>query len=256
MSSSATTATEDPLIDINTFSEQDKKELIVADAVSITSDTTLGISNSTFIPIKTLHINAKGIGVLRLSQPPIELITTISNTDGSLVYTSTRAKRSSGSCTLTDADGNALIGTEYYFGPNKDPVLKRLDIDEGKIYEIKTLSKWTSRNHKFLLPDGRTFEWRYKREKGFGAGGAKGTALVLDVEGKRVATLIRNDETRTLGSKSCSAGNGGELLLGGDIGGKDGIGEDLVVATCLLMLKKEIDRRRSVQLITLAAIII
>ncbi|KAF2631612.1 hypothetical protein BU25DRAFT_407255 [Macroventuria anomochaeta] len=242
---STTTTTEDPPIDIKTLSEQDKKELMIGDTVSIASDTTLGVLDATFIPVKTLHINAKGISVLRLSTPPSERAVTISNPDGSLVYTSTRARLSSGNCTLTDADGKALVGTEYFFGPSKDPVLNRLDTDEGMIYEIKTLSKWTSRNHKFLLPDGRTFEWRYKREKGFGANGVKGTALVLNVGERRLAMLIRNDETRTLGSKSCSAGNGGELLLGDDVGGKIGIKEDLVVATCLLMLKKEIDRRRN-----------
>ena len=85
---------------------------------------------------------------------------------------------------------------------------------------------------------------------------AKGTALALDIEGKMSAALIRDKESRTLWSKDCRAGNGGELMLGEDVGGKVDIEEDLVVATCLLMLKKEIDRRRLVQPTMLAAIII
>lgn len=95
-----------------------------------------------------------------------------------------------------------------------------------------------------------------KKEKGFGTDGAKRTALVMEVESKRVAVLISNDDTRTLGSKTCSAGNGGELRLGADCGGKMGISEDLVVATCLHMLEKEIDRRRSVDFMMIAAVIV
>lgn len=72
---------------------------------------------------------------------------------------------------MIDTDENALIGTGYFFYPNKDPVLKWQNVGKGNVFEVKTLSKWTSRNHKFLLPNGRTFEWRYKKEKEFGAGG-------------------------------------------------------------------------------------
>jgi hypothetical protein len=139
-----------------------------------------------------------------------------------------------------------LIATEYFFRPNKDPVLRRLDANEGT-QEIKTVWKWTSHNHKFLLPDGHTLAWTYKKEPGFGTRGAKGTALVLTLGERRITALVRNDDTRTPGSLNTIAGNGGELALGEDVGGKAGLGEDLVVATCLLMLKKEIDRRRAVQ---------
>lgn len=254
--SASTTLLEMP-IDISTLSEQEKKELIISDTVSIASDTTVGATDSAFTPFKSLHIHTKGIGIVSQAfVPPTELVTKINNPDGSLAYTSIRAKRSSGSCTLSDEKGKNVIGTEYFFGPNKDPVLKILDSENDKVYEIKTLSKWTSRNHKFLLPDGRTFEWRYKRSKRFGTNGSKGTALLLNAGEKCIAMLIRNDQTRTLGSTSCSAGNGGELLLCKDLDGRAGIAEDLIVATCLLMLKKEIDRRRSVQCITLAALVL
>ncbi|CAO2652052.1 Nn.00g003350.m01.CDS01 [Neocucurbitaria sp. VM-36] len=252
MSTTTLVENERPPIDINTITAEEKKELVTADAISVLSSTTLGASELSFTPVKSLHINAKGVPVLRLPVPPAELITTIHNVDGTLAYSSTRAKRSSGNCVLADAEGKALIGTEYFFGPSKDPKLIRLDVSEGIAEEIKTVSKWTSRNHRFLLPDGRTLAWSYKKEKGFGANGTKGTALVLTLDEKRIAVLIRNEETRTPGSKSCNAGNGGELLLGADIGGIDGINEDLVVATVLLMLKKEVDRRRTVQFMMIA----
>jgi hypothetical protein len=247
---STTTLVADPVLDISTLSDQEKKEL-VAETVSVASDTTtaiLGNPELSFTPIKSFIINAKGIPVLRLPLYHSELETTITNTDGSLAYVSTRAKKSSGNCILRDATGKALLSTTYFFGPSKDPVVTKLDTTE----DIKTVSKWTSRDHSFVLPDGRILSWSYKKENGFGAKGAKGTALVLKLGEKRIATLVRNDETRTPGSKSCSAGNGGELVLGEGVDGNDGVSEDLVVATCLLMLKKEIDRRRTVQFMMIA----
>lgn len=243
-----------PPVDINALTTDEKKELITADTVSILSNTTLTASEVAFTASKSLFINTTGIAALRLPIPPSELQITIQNQDANLAYTSTRAKKSSGNCVLADAAGKPLIGTQYFFGPSKDPLLTRLDIEEGVAQPIKTLSKWTSRHHIFLLPDNRSFNWAYRKEPGFGANGAKGTALVLTLGEKRLAALIRNEETRTPGSKSCSAGNGGELVLSDEVGGEDGINEDLVVATCLLMLKKEIDRRRTVQIMMIAGV--
>jgi hypothetical protein len=247
---------ETPPFNIDTMTSDEKRELVEADAASVlSSTTTLGVSELLFTPAKTLRIEAKGVAALRLPTPHAELETTIHNYNGSFAYASMREKKSSGNCILSDANGNALIATEYFFGPSKDPVLRRLDVGGGA-HEIKTVSKWTSRNHKFLLPDGRTLAWTYKKDTGFGTRGAKGTALVLTLGERRIAALVRNDDTRTPGSLVMSAGNGGELVLGEDVGGKDGINEDLVVATCLLMLKKEIDRRRTVQFMVIAGVIL
>ncbi|KAF1840071.1 uncharacterized protein K460DRAFT_202013 [Cucurbitaria berberidis CBS 394.84] len=245
MSAATHVENDKPPIDTNTLTRGEKKELIAADAISVNS-TTFGTPDLSFAPAKSLHINAKGIPILGFAAPPAELVTRVHNFDGSVAYTSTRAKRSSGSCVLTDADGMTLISTKYFCG-TKDPVLNRLDASEGIPKEIKTVSKWTSRSHEFLLPDGRTCAWTYRKEKGFGTNGAKGNALVLMLGEKRIAVLVRNDDTRTSGSNSYSAGNGGELVLGEDVGGNHGIDEALIVATILLMLKKEIDRRRTVQ---------
>lgn len=250
--STTTTLTQDvdpAPVDIAKVSESEKKDLIAAETASITSGTTLGPC-STFTPTKKLLINTKGVPVLRLPLPPSELQISIHNPNGGIAYLSTRARRSSGNCVLTDAEGRQVVGTRYFWGPGRDPILQLLHNDEveGK-NEIKTASKWTSRAQKFVLPDGRTLEWEYKRERGFGGDGKKGTALALSMAGQRVAVLIRNEETRTFGSKSCSAGNGGELVLGKGVGGEEGVDEEVVVATCLLMLKKEVDRRRTVQML-------
>lgn len=243
-----------PVIDPRLLSDQEKKDLILADSVSINSSTTLAYSELSFTPTKSFRINTRGVPVLRLPLlPPSELEITVHHLNGTLAYTSTRAKRNSGNCVLTDANGKPLIATSYFFGPSRDPLLTRFDSTEGNEQEIKSISKWTSRNHTFLLPDGRTITWKYKKEKGFGAKSAKGTALVLSLGDKRVAALMRNDETRTPGSKSCSAGNGGELVLSEEANSKDGLSEELIVATCLLMLKREIDRRRVVQFMVISA---
>jgi hypothetical protein len=254
---STTTLTEKDLestpININTISPKEKVELIAAETASVTSGTTLGPS-TTFTPTKTLIINTKGVSVLRLPCPPSELQISVYDKNRTIAYLSTRAKRSSGNCVLTNAEGREVVGTTYFWGPGRDPVLHLLCGAERKEEDaIKTASKWTSRSQKFVLPDGRSFEWKYKRERGFGSEGKKGTALVMSMQGQRVAALIRNDETRSLGSKSCSAGNGGELVLGALVGGKEGIAEEVVVATCLLMLKKEIDRRRTVQIMMISS---
>ncbi|ORY17289.1 hypothetical protein BCR34DRAFT_555816 [Clohesyomyces aquaticus] len=246
---------EKPPVDITTISHKEKQELIAADSVSVTSSITLAPDDS-FHPVKSLRIDAKGTPVLRLPLPLKELETGIYNQDGSLAYLSARERRSSGNCVLSNADGKQTISTTYFFGPGRDPVLHLLGHGlEAKEVDIKTASKWTSRSQKFVLPDGRTFDWEYKRAKGFGDGGKKGAALVLSMQGKKIAILVRNSETRTEGSKSCSAGNGGELVLGEHVGQLDGLSEDVVVATCLLMLKKEVDRRRTVQFMMISAAI-
>ncbi|KAF2133828.1 hypothetical protein P153DRAFT_381006 [Dothidotthia symphoricarpi CBS 119687] len=234
---STTTFSNDRLVDVEHLSHRENKELGITNAINITSNTTLGAQETSFLPVKSLYINTKGVPFLCLSLPPSELEIAVHTSDKSVAYRSTRAKRSSGTCVLTDAEGTALIKTEYFFGPFKDPILHCLG-SKGLIHEIRTVSKWTSRNHKFPLPDGRMLEWRYEKEKGFGANETKGTALVLQLGDKRIAALIRNDETRTPGSKVSSAANGGELVLSTDVGSKDGIDQDLVVATCFLMLKR------------------
>jgi hypothetical protein len=239
-------------LNLQHISDKEKQELIAADAESTISGTTLGPPELEFQPVRTLHVSARGIPVLRLPTPTSELQIDIYDDEGNVAYKSTRTRKCSGNSVLSDSLGRELIATEYFFGPNRDPVLHMLGSGKEKVL---TISKWTSRTQTFLLPNGRKFTWEYKKGSDFGAQGKKGTGLVMTSQGKRIAMLIRNDETRTPGSKSCSAGNGGALILGEDVGAKEGVSEELVVATCLLMLKKEVDRRRALQFAGLAAII-
>ena len=246
-------------VDIGMISEKEKEELKTS-AASITSGTTAvsTVENPQFIAGKSLFISTRGIPVLRLPLPPSELEIGIYNADGSLAFQSTREKRWSGSCVLSDASRNNLVGTTYFWGPSRDPVLKLLGPSaDPNANTIKSVSKWTSRSQKFVMPDGRTFEWTYKRERL--AGGNKATLLVLyrrdgsAKNGKRIAQLMRDEDTRSPGSSKCSAGNGGELVLSQDAA--EAMDEAVIVATCMLMLKKEIDRRRTVQMMMISAAI-
>ncbi|KAK3293424.1 uncharacterized protein B0H64DRAFT_404510 [Chaetomium fimeti] len=73
-----------------------------------------------------------------------------------------------------------------------------------------------------------------------------------------VAHFARGEGLRTPGSGASSAGNGGRLVM--DLGvweGVDGKGERemallMVVTTCLVMLKREVDRRRAQQIAIMA----
>ncbi|KAL1836965.1 hypothetical protein VTJ49DRAFT_4429 [Mycothermus thermophilus] len=80
-----------------------------------------------------------------------------------------------------------------------------------------------------------------------------------------VAYLLRGPALRTQGSGASSAGNGGRLVLDlrlWEEGGEEGVvGQTkldremvvvLVVATCLVMLKREVDRRRAQQIAIMA----
>jgi hypothetical protein len=121
---------------------------------------------------------------------------------------------------------------------------------------------------------GGEFTWRYVKERDevvSPSGDAKKrTRLVLDMSdtttsdnkknkakgtGRRVAELVRDDYVRTAGTATYYAGNGGELRIDAEYAQAMGLREDVIVATCLMMLKKEIDRRRAIQFVCLAAVI-
>lgn len=69
---------------------------------------------------------------------------------------------------------------------------------------------------------------------------------------KRVAELVRNDEARTPGTSATDAGNDGELKIDSTFCERIGLRVDVVVVSCLMMLKKEIDRRRAMQFMIIA----
>jgi len=139
---------------------------------------------------------------------------------------------------------------------------------------IKSVSLF-SRAQKFTYKSN-TFTWSYARlppsETGEKVSGSLLELRLLPTSGKSkeegilLAQFFRTDETRTPGTRSSSAGNGGVLITTSRVGNtinnfnkdRDGgcdIEEHLVVASIICMLKKEIDRRRRMQMMIIAAVI-
>lgn len=230
---------------------EEAKEVVKTSAASIkstdTEDTLVDNTSQPFVPGRSLIIHTRGHNLVRLPLPPSELEICIFNQDGSPAYVSKRGKRFSGDAVLSSTKLGHLISTSYFFGPNRDPIIRQLDSPDASETGIKVSSSWASKTQSFTMPDGSRFEWSYFK---IGKGWKKERVLVLDkIESpsvkKRVAQLTRNDETRTPGTKRTTAGNGGELILAQNA--FEMLDEAMIVATCLLMLKKEVDRMRMVQ---------
>ncbi|KAJ6086289.1 hypothetical protein N7486_010570 [Penicillium sp. IBT 16267x] len=243
----------------------DQKEKERSNSVSASSSTTLCTLNATidstlFYPSRTLTVGARGISCLRLPLPPSQTEITIALADGSTGYVSTRNKRRSGNSILSHPKLGNLIRTDYFFGANRDPVLRLLQTSSVIPEEIRVSSKWTSRSAHFTMPNGTEYEWAYAKQKG--PDGQKLKLIVLraismdgkgnESEHRRVAQLVRSSDTRTPGTSRCTAGNGGELQIDDGALHALHLDESIIVATCLVMLKKEIDRRRMIQAAVIA----
>ena len=267
---------------------KDKETHLDVDVRSVNSATSSTIDfsdtllpNASFTPGSSFHVASRGVAAFRLPLPSSELEIEITNSNGSVAYTSTRARKSKGDCILASREGGDLISTNYFFGPQRQPILKDLSqfdysnpisgeaskpFDKtDSLFDIK--SKWNSRAIIMVhRPTGKVFEWSYEKTRT--ADKKKALLLVLrlkdnqsalevkgsddesDGKGKVIAQLIRSETTRTPGTKSCTAGNGGQLVLDRDAA--EAMEEPLIIATSLMMLKKEIDRRRAIQFMILA----
>ncbi|KAM4059973.1 hypothetical protein HRG_002409 [Hirsutella rhossiliensis] len=192
---------------------------------------------------------------------------------GPEVYQSLREKRNSGSCTLVRAgDGGQgqmpVCNTAYRFGPYRPPKIRLLgDVAHDQDFEVHDKACHT--RAQVIRTHLGTFRWRYASRAECKAIGAS-SLLVLDLittvaaaggakQGERrraVAQLVRNETLRTQGTGGTTAGNGGRLLVDlrnwVDSKGEAQQMEVLVIASCITMLKKEVDRRRMHQLIVIA----
>ncbi|KAJ5205148.1 hypothetical protein N7491_004230 [Penicillium cf. griseofulvum] len=233
-----------------TFLDQKQMEIHPA---SIRSNSTLStLKGPSFYPSRILTINAQGIGAIRLPLPSRQTEIVIYNQDNTETYVSTRDKLSSGDATLSHPKRGSIIRTEYFFGPSRDPVMHLLH--PSGISEVIVTGKWTSRTMRFSMPGGKQFDWKYAKEKR--ADGQKVNLIVFHaVEEKnmkkvtegRIAQLVRGEDSRTPGTSRSSAGNGGELQIDEAALQSLELDEAVIVASCLMMLKKEIDRRRLIQ---------
>lgn len=247
-----------------TFDPKTKEMEVHSSALSMKSSSTLSTlieSPSSFCPSRILTINAQGIRAFRLPLPSRQTEIFIYNPDGTEAYISTRDKLCSGNATLSHPKRGGLIRTEYFFGPNRDPVVYRLQPSSDIPEEVIVAGKWTSRTMRFGMPGGKQFEWEYAKEKR--VDGQKVNLIVFraveEEKGKsketpahRIAQLVRGEDSRTPGTSRSSAGNGGELQIDEAALQSLELDEAVIVATCLMMLKKEIDRRRMIQLAIIA----
>ncbi|KAF4340480.1 hypothetical protein FBEOM_5607 [Fusarium beomiforme] len=240
---------------------------------------------SNFHPTRQLQIQAPGFPLIRLPLPPQPDPIYIFNvaTTGELdeaEYVSIRPTRNSGSCYLARANDTtqaALCTTTYSFGPGKPPKICLLGdgSQDGYTEEIEISCKGLLTRSTIMRTHLGTFEWRYSsRSERHAANTVVGEEvdclLILDqvmkvavAGGKqeerrhKVAQFVRSDGLRTQGSRKSSAGNGGRLMLDLRqwIDRKDEAVEMeiLVVASCLSMMKKEVDRRRMHQAMVIMA---
>lgn len=258
MSSTTTLTTKSDLI----YSEKEART-----SLSASSSSTLCTLNdqSLFHPDKTLLIDARGVGCFRLPLPNRQLEIDITHPDGQLAYVSTRDRLWSGNSVLSNHKLGDVIRTEYFFGPNRDPVLHLLQTSREDPEVVQLKGNWTSRSISFTTPSGSELRWSYAKEKR--PDGRKVNLLILSVvehskgdhkavqlSQRRLAQLSRCAETRTPQTSRCSAGNGGTLQMDEEALRVHEIDESVVIATCLAMLKKEIDRRRMVQMMVIAGV--
>jgi len=222
-------------------------------------------SNSNFNPTTSLQIQAAGKHAISFPSPPKELETPIFSPDtGRPVYMSIRPRRRKGNCRLVLAEDSleeAIARTTYKWGPGRNPIVRigrddDLDADEFEMVPNSLLNRSVG----FETRRWGRFEWRYgsKSER---AEYSANNLLVLeklsgDGRGRvRVAQLVRNEVFRTPGTSHMAAGNGGRLQM--DLVGEKGhemVDEVVVVVTCLVMLKKEIDRLRAMQIASMSTV--
>ena len=166
-------------------------------------------------------------------------------------YVSERGKKYSNSCILRNFAGGISLATSYKCGLSP-PRIIQVDPhtpcgavqyrDGDTVLSVKS-HFWSTRVDLTRTDDSQTFEWNYTRTE---VNSKKRRVLVLSkTDASRqqqivLAVLLRTDGTRTPGTSKWSSGNGGQLLINSKA--EAHMTEALIVATCLMMLKKEVDR--------------
>lgn len=222
-------------------------------------------------PSTVFTVHAQGTRFIRFPTPSPELEIAIFNgTDTSVepVYTSIRSKRGSGNATLRHYMKGDLLATSYRFGLFRDPEIRRIDGgSDSKVVQsddsagelaVKISTGCRAVTFTSTTDDSKTFKWEYK--KSISLTGKKRRLMILSMhdsslsaewkKDEMLAALVRTDDTRTPGTKKSDAGNGGLLVL--DEQATTFMNEETILATCLMMLKKEIDRQRMIQVAIMA----
>lgn len=239
-----------------------------------------------FHPTCSMQIDNQGLPIIALPLAPRPYPIPVYAVDatgstGTKLYESIRESRGSGNAILFRGGDQQqpVCSTTYRFGPGRPPKIRLLTLDT----DITSLSDEPPAGVEEFEVQGRgymtravsirthlgTFEWRY-------AGKAErrevdaNSLLVLEqvtqiaLEGgktekkrRRVAQLVRNSEYRTRGSGWSTAGNGGRLMMDtsewSDRKGESQQIEAFIIASCIVMLKREMDRRRVHQAMMLSS---
>lgn len=226
-----------------------------------------------FVATATLQVQAIGYDVNQaLTGRTLENISVFRSGSRDAEYVSIRLKKNSNSCALVRVSDEAtLMSTIYRWGPGRHPRMRILnphfkvsiedaiknDNVRGELIEVKSHSM-ISRAQVFDTSLGK-FEWRYGTRAEQAACNADSLLVLERIDratlpgggqsksGARVAQFIRNDQYRTPGTKKYSGGNGGRLFIDLRMWNEDKHTstervEAFVVASCLLMLKREADR--------------
>lgn len=216
-------------------------------------------SSSAFQPNRQLQIQAKGCSSRTFTGHSIDPIFVYEMTPGgqhgSEAYVSLRFKRTSNNCNLVragDSTETPLCSTTYRIGPFRPPRLSLAGWDEEVTVQA---SNWGCLTRKTTIktPIGE-FRWRYGGRKERHAENATNLLILEEMNSsspdsknayRRVGQLVRNKEFRSEGTSRWTSGNGGRLMLDlrpwADAKGVAQQLEVLAVASCLVMLKKEVD---------------
>ncbi|KAH7116652.1 hypothetical protein B0J13DRAFT_653260 [Dactylonectria estremocensis] len=241
---------------------------VYEDAAAASSSSAASL-DAGFQATKQLQIQTKGQPLMRLPLPPrpdpIYVLGVAPTGElGEAEYVSVRPARGSGSCFLARAGDPAqtpICTTTYRFGPNRPPKIQLLEGHCGSEEIVFECKGSFTRATTMRTPLG-TFEWRYStRAERRAAGPDVDSLLILDrtttvplagggseVRRRKVGQLVRAGGLRTEGTRRSTAGNGGRLMLDlrewADRKAEADQMELLAVASCVSMLKKEVDRRR------------
>jgi hypothetical protein len=228
-------------------------------------------ASNQFTPTSQLQVQAIGYDSNQaLTGKSLENISVYRVESGEAEYISMRLKRSSNSCALVrtaDPSQTPLISTIYRIGPGRHPRMRILhetsgitvedainnhENVRGELIDVKSRSM-ISRAQVLDTSLGK-FEWRYGDSKERDAYNANSLLIMERMDGAdgsksgtRVAQLIRNDEYRTPGTTKWMGGNGGRLMIDlrmwqGEKSTTASEVEAFVVASAILMLKREADR--------------
>ncbi|KFH48789.1 hypothetical protein ACRE_005010 [Hapsidospora chrysogenum ATCC 11550] len=205
------------------------------------------------------------------------------------VYECIRPSRGSGSCLLYHVPTSIEVPvcmTTYRFGPGRPPKIRLVDprspevgssLDTGTSAgpasgeeEFEIVGRGCATRAVFIRTHLGTFQWRYANKAERKAVGADSLVIMerittvahrggkTEEKYRRIAQLVRNSDYRSSGTGRSTAGNGGRLIMDlrewSSADSKDEARqmETIVVASCIAMLKKEVDRRRLHQAMVMA----